>query len=129
MNKLELSYCVDIHTHDLDHSLLDSTSKVSNNKKNCIGLDIHHHHDRLRCILDSEFSQNNSPAIEDIDFFLTSLKDIRSAILWEKWMYLPLNNKDEIVYWKENGKININSYSLIDGFKFIIKIPDKLENF
>lgn len=65
---------------------------------------------------------NNS----NLQFFL--LRDIKLVTVWAKWHYYscPIFKEHMFLTFNEVRKFNTNSLKLVDGFKFIIKIPDKL---
>lgn len=70
--------------------------------------------------------QNNLPIINDQDFFLLPMKDLESISIWNKWRLLnSVGYTGGVSIAKQLKKFYINSVKLIDGFKFIIKIPDK----
>lgn len=69
----------------------------------------------------------------NLDFFnktntqLFLHRDIKLVAVWNKWSYTTLNYREHIfLAFGKAKKFYINSIKLIDGFKFIIKIPDKL---
>lgn len=70
---------------------------------------------------------NNLPNINDKDFFLFSAEKMKFISWQKKWResYLDDKEKTETVF-ERVKKFNINSFTLIDGFRCIIKIPDKL---
>ncbi|QXU47522.1 hypothetical protein KYG33_11885 [Chryseobacterium sp. D764] len=65
---------------------------------------------------------NNS----NLQFFL--LRDIKFVAVWANWYYDSFSICKEHMFltFKEFRKFNASSFKLVDGFKFIIKIPDKL---
>ncbi|MEG0926455.1 hypothetical protein [Chryseobacterium sp.] len=71
--------------------------------------------------------QNNSPIINDKDFFLFSVENMKFISIQYKWKEQysgdSENTKDAF---EKVKKFTFNSFKLIDGFRCIIKIPDKL---
>lgn len=66
-----------------------------------------------------------SPAKGD-DFFMSLLKDLNFMPVWYQWTPIySIDNKNTLKF-GQTRKIYASSAKLVDGFKFIIKIPDKL---
>ncbi|TZG00161.1 hypothetical protein FW781_09600 (plasmid) [Chryseobacterium panacisoli] len=63
---------------------------------------------------------------KNLQFFL--LRDIKLVTAWAKWHYCSYSIFKEHMFlaFNEVRKFNTSSFKLVDGFKFIIKIPDKL---
>ncbi|RLJ34130.1 hypothetical protein CLU97_3623 [Chryseobacterium sp. 7] len=54
-------------------------------------------------------------------------RDVKFIAVGNKWNYPSLNYKqNNFLAFEEGKKFYTNSIKLVDGFKFIIKIPDKL---
>lgn len=71
--------------------------------------------------------QSNLPIANDRDFFLLFMKDLKSILVWKNWRMLSSVAHVDILNVIRPIKIfYVNSVKLGDGFKFIIKIPDKL---
>lgn len=71
--------------------------------------------------------QNNFPIVNDWDFFLLTMTHIKSVFVWNKWRAISSDDYTEVLdIVKKVNRFYISSVKLIDGFKFIIKIPDKL---
>ncbi len=71
--------------------------------------------------------QSNFPIANDYNFFLLSMKDLKSVFSLNKWRALnSAGHTEALRVIKQVKWFSINSAKLIDGFKFIIKIPDKL---
>ncbi|WP_336964151.1 hypothetical protein [Chryseobacterium contaminans] len=74
--------------------------------------------------------QNGLPVVNDKDFFLLPMKDLESIPTWHKWRSLSFAGQIDILsIIRQIKRFYISSVKLIDGFKFIIKIPDKLTTF
>ncbi|MDN3691222.1 hypothetical protein QWZ06_02590 [Chryseobacterium tructae] len=58
---------------------------------------------------------------------LFSMNKVKIITFWDKWRLLDLVDGISIMTTISNTlkKFSINSFKLVDGFKFIIKIPDK----
>lgn len=67
------------------------------------------------------------PIASNYSFFLLSMKDLKSVFPLNKWRTLnSAGHTEALRVIKQVKEFAINSVKLIDGFKFIIKIPDKL---
>ncbi|MEF9477180.1 hypothetical protein ACR1PO_06040 [Chryseobacterium sp. RRHN12] len=117
MSKNVLPYCADIQTqrclagtsvrHWADGSVLHQSADQNSANSLYIG------------------SQHNFS--NDIYIRILFLKDIRTVVNNYNLIYSYLFHKGNTFFtFKKAAKFHINSVKLIDGFKFIIKIPDKL---
>ncbi|MGU3375345.1 hypothetical protein [Chryseobacterium sp. M5A1_1a] len=71
--------------------------------------------------------QNNPPIINDKYFFLFSVTNMKFLSIQDKWKEQYSNDKENTkTIFDKVKKFNINSFRLMDGFRCIIKIPDKL---
>ncbi|WP_139166151.1 hypothetical protein [Chryseobacterium jejuense] len=71
--------------------------------------------------------QGNVPIVNDRDYFLLPVKDLKSISVLNKWRIINFaDHSDVLGVIKQVKRFYVNSVKLIDGFKFIIKIPDKL---
>ncbi|MGE8554697.1 MAG: hypothetical protein ACN6OB_12325 [Chryseobacterium jejuense] len=71
--------------------------------------------------------QSNVPMVNDRDSFLLPMKDLKSISVLNKWRIINFaGHTDVLDIIKQVKRFYVNSVKLIDGFKFIIKIPDKL---
>lgn len=127
VGRSELMRCTDIK--DTDHSpyLSDTFSQ-----KTVIGAvcGSHHHtekNDDFQYTVFEHSLQSNLPIANDRDFFLLSAKKINFVSVCNKWRKVNFaGHTDVLNVVKKVKRFYINSVKLIDGFKFIIKIPDKL---
>ncbi|WP_347217947.1 hypothetical protein [Chryseobacterium sp.] len=127
MGKAEWLHYTDIKDSDLYPYLSDTFSQKPVSSLVC-GAD--HHTERSG---DSQFTifenslQSNSPTANDCNFFLLPIKDLKSVSVWNKWRVLSFaGHTDALIVIKQAKRFYFSSVKLIDGFKFIIKIPDKL---
>ncbi|WP_160135978.1 hypothetical protein [Chryseobacterium sp. c4a] len=92
--------------------------------------DFRHHIENHGDSQDTVFGNSlhdNFPIVTDYNFFLLPMKDLRSVFPLNKWRVLHSVGHIEVLsVIKQVKRFSINSARLIDGFKFIIKIPDKL---
>ncbi|WP_185269460.1 hypothetical protein [Chryseobacterium bernardetii] len=97
---------------------------------NTIGYGLNYHskaNDYSYRIVLERFIQYHLPIVNDWNFFLLSMKDLKSVPVWYKWrIFDSVSHTDVLSVIKQVKIFYINSVKLIDGFKFIIKIPDKL---
>lgn len=124
-SKFELLHYTDINKTG-SHQLMEN-KKI---QKNVNGKSYHHtkdDHTSQYIIFHNRTLQNNPPIINDKDFFLFSVENMKFISVQYKWRehYLSDNENTRMVFEKVK-KFIINSFKLIDGFKCIIKIPDKL---
>ncbi|WP_278352478.1 hypothetical protein [Chryseobacterium gleum] len=114
-----LLYCEDIHTqrcitdvsvhHGVDGSVLHKSADHNSVNSLCSGSQ---HHLSLSNHLFTE---------------ILLIKNIKTITNHNDLIFLHLFGRRNIFFnFKEWGNFHINSVRLIDGFKFIIKIPDKL---
>lgn len=119
MSKNVLPYCADIHTlrcltgasvrHWADGSVLHQSADQNSAHSLYIG------------------TQHNLSLSNEIYIRIFFLKEIKSIINNYNLIYSYFFHAGNALFtFKEFGKFHINSVKLIDGFKFIIKIPDKL---
>lgn len=67
------------------------------------------------------------PVINGDDFFTVLLNDLRFIPTWYQWVPIySIDHKNALFLFEKDTKIFASSARLVDGFKFIIKIPDKL---
>ncbi|MDR3025833.1 hypothetical protein [Chryseobacterium sp.] len=75
----------------------------------------------------SNSKQHSFSFFNNSSIHLFLLRDIRSATVWIQWAFSHSVCKEYIfLTFNEVRKFCVNSFKLVDGFKFIIKIPDKL---
>lgn len=126
-SKHELLYYADIADTDFHPDLSDSFSQEL---MSSLKYDSCHHSnddDGFPYIAFENSLQNNLPIFIDPDFFLLPMKDLKSISVWNKWRIVSsVGNTNVLGIIKPVKKFCINAVKLIDGFKFIIKIPDKL---
>lgn len=77
----------------------------------------------------NNISKNNHPIFNDKDFFLFFAKNMDFLSIHYKWreLYSGGYQNAKIIFEKVK-KFNIDSFRVMDGFKCIIKIPDKLSS-
>lgn len=90
----------------------------------------HHHvedHGDSQDTVSGHSLHDNFPIATDYNFFLLPMKDFNSVFPLNKWRALnSVGHTEALSVIKQVKRFSINSAKLIDGFKFIIKIPDKL---
>ncbi|AYZ13861.1 hypothetical protein EGY05_18780 [Chryseobacterium arthrosphaerae] len=72
--------------------------------------------------------RNSYPSIDGKYSFLSCLKTFKCMTVWYKWSLFYFVNSQGLNPFDETKKFCINPFKLIDGFKLIIKIPDKLSS-
>lgn len=129
MSKSELVLHQDINATDLYLYLSDAFSKKSVNTVGCIS---HHHtivNDDSHSAVFEHSLHKNFPVVSDQTFFLLSLQNLKSVAVWNKWRILSATGHIGVLsIFTQIKKFYINSIKLVDGFKFVIKIPDKCIN-
>lgn len=124
--KHELLYYVDRADTDFYPNLSDTFSQKLISSLECGSYHLSNSNDYFSYTVFENSLQNHLPIFIDPDFFLP-MKDLKSVSVWNKWRILSaVGNTDVLSIIKPVKKFSTNSVKLIDGFKFIIKIPDKL---
>lgn len=127
VNRYELPHCKDIQNTQASPFL---SHTLSQELTSCLEYQSYHHinnSDDSPCTAFKNFLQSNIPIANDKDFFLLPMKDLDSISVWKKWRTLSaFGGADLQGIIKQVKCFYINSVKLIDGFKFIVKIPDKL---
>lgn len=114
---------------DTDHSLYFSDTFSQKTVSTAVCSPNHHteKNDDFQYIVFNQSLQSNLPIANDRGFFLRSTKDLKFVSVWNKWRIVNFGDHiDALNVAKKVKRFYINSVKLIDGFKFIIKIPDKL---
>ncbi|MDW9379885.1 hypothetical protein [Chryseobacterium sp. JV558] len=126
MSKTQLLYCTDINNHPQQY-LADLSVHLSEAGNGVAA--VH----KMSAVQNETFAfycnrlQNNLPFLNNDNLQLFFFRDIKFVAGWSKWTYSYLNHKENIsLIFNEVRKFYVNSFKLVDGFKFIIKIPDKL---
>ncbi|PTT35047.1 hypothetical protein DBR28_12820 [Chryseobacterium sp. HMWF028] len=126
MNKTELSHCADSNNH-LHGCLADVSVHLWPEAGN--NLDFVNTKSADQNGIHLFYSKDSG---RNLDFFnktntqLFFHRDIKLVAIWNKWSYSSLNYRENIfLAFEKTKKFYTNSIKLIDGFKFIIKIPDK----
>ncbi|WP_124534780.1 hypothetical protein [Chryseobacterium sp. KBW03] len=71
-------------------------------------------------------SQYNFLSFNDSHIQIVFLRDIKFVAGWNKWGHsYSINKEYALPAFKEAKEFYTNSFKLIEGFKFLIKIPDK----
>ncbi|ROI01167.1 hypothetical protein EGI16_18460 [Chryseobacterium sp. G0240] len=67
------------------------------------------------------------PIVDDNEFSVFFQKNISVVRAWNEWMgAVPIGHISAVLSLQKTNTFEIPSTGLVDGFKFIIKIPDKL---
>ena len=120
MSKTGLLYCTAINNHpqrclaDVSVHLSEAGNKMSavQNGAYAFCSSSPHHN----------FPFFNHKSIQSFFF-----RDIQFVAVWSKWTNsYPGSRENIFLIFNEVQKFYINSLKLVDGFKFIIKIPDKI---
>ncbi|MGE8434893.1 hypothetical protein [Chryseobacterium joostei] len=119
-----------LHYIDINKTGSHQPMENENIQKNVNDSSYHHakENDTFQYIVfHNRILQNNPPIINDKDFFLFSVENMKFISVQYKWreQYLHGNENTRVVF-ERVKKFSINSFKLIDGFRCIIKIPDKL---
>jgi hypothetical protein len=71
-------------------------------------------------------SQSNFLSFNDSHIQIVFLRDIKFVAAWNKWVgSYSINKEYALPALKDIKEFFTNSFKLVDGFKFLIKIPDK----
>lgn len=124
-NKAELLYCTDINDGlhfgpagvSIHHVKTRNTSSgtVQDGNDHKSSHKIHHY-----------IIKNSYPSIDGKYFFLSCLKKFKCMTLWYKLSFFHLVHSQGLNQFDKTRMFCLNPFKLIDGFKLIIKIPDKL---
>ncbi|MFP3833973.1 hypothetical protein SCA31_13860 [Chryseobacterium sp. SIMBA_028] len=99
-------------------------------QNNVNGRFFHYNKDEKKCqctVFHNNTSQNNHPVFNDKDFFLFFAKNMDFLSAQYKWreIYSDGHENTKTIFEKVK-KFTIDTFRVVDGFKCIIKIPDKL---
>ncbi|WP_250253795.1 hypothetical protein [Chryseobacterium sp. Marseille-Q3244] len=126
MGMSELLHCTDKKDTELYPHLYDAFSQEPLSSVKCRPLHVKINADSQPIFLEHSL-QSNLPMVNDRNFFLLPIKNLKSISVEYKWRIFNAAVHTEGLSIVEHIKnFYINSVKLIDGFKFIIKIPDKL---
>lgn len=68
----------------------------------------------------------NMPKVNEVKFTLFSIGSILYFPVWNKWKVFNVSlHTGYITVFEKLKKLYVHSFKWVDGFKFIIKIPDK----
>ncbi|BAP33471.1 uncharacterized protein CHSO_4434 [Chryseobacterium sp. StRB126] len=129
VGKTDLLHYTDINDTDLYPYLFDTSSQELMSSLEC---SVYHHTNMNDDSPHTAFEnslQSNVPIVNDRNYFLLSMKGFKSIFVWNKWRMVNFAvHTDVLDIIKQVKRFYVNSVKLIDGFKFIIKIPDKQMN-
>lgn len=118
VDKSELLHCTgvnntDLHSHIIN-KILQEPIRVTNilQAENCKG-----YHHTLR---------NYLHLPKDNDFISCAIKGFEIVSVWKTRIQGVEHYGSTVTVFEKIKRFYINSFKLVDGFKFIIKIPDKL---
>ncbi|MBP2616937.1 hypothetical protein [Chryseobacterium jejuense] len=127
VGKTELLHYTDINNTDLYPYLFGAFSQELVSSLEC---SVYHHaniNDDFPHTAFENSLQSNVPIVNGKNYFLLSMSELKSIFVWNKWRVVSFAvHTDVLGIIKQVKRFYINSVKLIDGFKFIIKIPDKL---
>lgn len=126
MGMSELLYYTDTTDTELYPHLYDTFSQES-----LSSVKYRHHEVKINAhsqpIFLEHSLQSHLPTVNDWNFFLLPMKDLKSISVGNKWRIFNAGvHADVFNIVKQVKRFYVNSVKLIDGFQFIIKIPDKL---
>ncbi|WPO91613.1 hypothetical protein [Chryseobacterium sp. HR92] len=126
MSKTELPYCTAINNHPQQY--FANVSVYLSEAVNDVAAA-----NRLSTVQNETFAfycksqQNNFYFFNNNNLRLFLLRDMKFVAAYSRWAYSYSICKEYIfLAFNDVRKFYINSFKLVDGFKFIIKIPDKL---
>lgn len=126
ISKIELPYCTAVNNHP-QRCLADVSVHLSEGGNEVAAAD------KLSAVQIETFvfycnsQQYNFSIFNNNDLQSFLFRDIKFVAAWSKWTYSYSICKEYIfLTFNEVRKFYINPFKLVDGFKFIIKIPDKL---
>lgn len=126
MSKPELPYRTDINSYLQQCLASASVHQWSAEGRNLIEVNERSADQKQANRFYSIPSQPNFLSFNDNHIQIVFLKDIKFVAAWNKWGDLySINKEDTLPAFKEIKEFYMNSFKLIDGFKFLIKIPDK----
>ncbi|MEJ5105818.1 hypothetical protein [Chryseobacterium sp. MYb328] len=123
VSKPELFHRADITDSDFYLHLSDIFSQKSINSVSCRSA----HHLKINDNFQDAVLPGNIPFVNDQNFVLFSVKNLKFTSDWNKWRWAnPVHHTNPVAIFEMVKTFDMNSFKLVDGFKFIIKIPDKL---
>ncbi|PRB05303.1 hypothetical protein CQ046_05475 [Chryseobacterium sp. MYb7] len=130
MTKPELSYCTDINNH-LQRCLADVSThlyaKAGNNDLVAVNKEPAGQNETHLFFYND--SQYKNPFFHQNDTQISFPGNIKYVAIRNEKNYLFLSCKENtFLVFEEVRNFYTNSIKLVDGFKFIIKIPDKLSH-
>ncbi|PWN59039.1 hypothetical protein [Chryseobacterium viscerum] len=126
MGKPELPYCTDINSYLQQCLASTSVHQWSAEERDLIKVNERSADQKQSNRFYSIPSQYNFLSFSDSHIQIVFLRDIKFVAAWNKWGDLySIYKEDTLPAFKEIKEFYTNSFKLIDGFKFLIKIPDK----
>ncbi|MFS4430486.1 hypothetical protein [Chryseobacterium sp. S90] len=126
MSKTELPYCTAINNHP-QRCLADVSVHLSEAGNDLTAAN------KLSAVQNKAFAFYSNSKQHNFSFFNNSglqlflLRDVRFATMWTQWIFsFSVCKEYTFLTFNEVRKLCVNPLKLVDGFKFIIKIPDKL---
>lgn len=128
----ELLYCTDVKVSDLCLHLANAFSQELPGTMMVPGAvdcrSCHHegiNHDSQQHA--APHNNQNVPVVIDKDFYLFFTKDLMIIPIWNKWRQPESAwSKGNMIVLEKLNQFSMNFSKLVNGFRLIIKIPDKL---